>query len=215
MKNSIFKFAATLSAVLLLGALCQPETSGTNTNSTNTQANENSGPSLLVPAPNSNVNEMIVVNEAEESNENTNDVNEVEEEENTNSAEETNENVNGDEEEEEVNENVNEDEGEEEEEENGGDEEEVSAVVVTYNGSSFSPATITLTAGGTITFVNNSSRSMQISSNNHPSHTKNPELGTGPITAAGGSYSVTLAKVGTWGYHDHLNASALGTVVVQ
>lgn len=202
MKNSIFKFVATVSAVLLLGAVCQPDSTGTNVNATN--QNENTEPSLQVPAPNSNVNEMIVVNEEESS----------EDETNTNANEETNENTN-ESEEEEVNENVNTDEGEDEEEEERDDEEEVSAVVVTYNGNFFSPTSVTLEAGGKITFVNNSTRVMQVSSDNHPTHTKNPELGTGPLTAAGSTYTVTLTKVGSWGYHDHNNTSAVGKIVVE
>lgn len=197
MKNSIFRFTTILSAIVLLGAFCQKTTETI----VNVEINQNTSPSLLVPAPNSNVNEMVVVNEE---NENTNEVEVVNE--NVNEPlEQVNEPI------EVNNQNTNIPVNQNKEEE----EDKISSVVVTYNGTFFSPARVTVSSGGTVTFVNNSSRTMQVSSDNHPTHTKNPELGSGPFTASGASYTVTLNKVGTWGYHDHLNPAALGTVIVQ
>lgn len=86
-------------------------------------------------------------------------------------------------------------------------------VTVTYT-SSFSPATVTINAGDTVKFVNNSSRDIQPSSDNHPSHTIYPEF-EAPDIPPGGSWSFTFTKLGTWGYHDHNFSSKTGTVVVR
>lgn len=86
-------------------------------------------------------------------------------------------------------------------------------VTVTYT-SSFSPSTVTINAGDTVKFVNDSNRDIQPSSDNHPSHTIYPEF-EAPDIPPGSSWSFTFTKLGTWGYHDHNLASKTGTVVVQ
>jgi len=96
---------------------------------------------------------------------------------------------------------------------------------VTYNGSSFSPSTVTIAKGGTVTFTSTGSN-MWVASDPHPTHqgysgtTRSQHC---PDTAGtafdqcapGGSYSFTFQKTGSWGYHDHLNDNVGGTVIVQ
>ncbi|HSX15000.1 MAG TPA: cupredoxin domain-containing protein [Candidatus Saccharimonadales bacterium] len=89
-----------------------------------------------------------------------------------------------------------------------------SAATITYTGSGFSPNTITVKAGDTITIMNASSRSLQLDSNPHPAHTDNTELNVGAV-AAGQSATFTISKTGTWGYHNHLEASQTGSITVQ
>ena len=89
-----------------------------------------------------------------------------------------------------------------------------SEVTITYSGNSFSPATLTVKAGTTVTIVNESSSQMQFSSNDHPVHSDNPELNAAAI-GAGQSTTITPSSTGTWGYHDHLNESVTGTLVVE
>jgi len=99
-------------------------------------------------------------------------------------------------------------------------------VEVDYTNSGFSPTSVSINLGDTVNFVNKSSESMWIGSNNHPSHT----LYSGttlrehcPDTAGtafdqcgtGDTYSFTFEKVGTWGYHNHRDASMLGTIIVK
>lgn len=82
---------------------------------------------------------------------------------------------------------------------------------VDYDGSTFSPATITVKVGTTVMFVDKSGSGMWVASSPHPTHTDLPgfdQLGQGT------SYSYTFAKVGTWGYHNHFNTSVRGTVIV-
>lgn len=104
-------------------------------------------------------------------------------------------------------------------------------VTVTYTDSGFSPASVTVPAGTTVTFVNNTSHAMWVGSDEHPTHThydqtaKNAHCiadyaGAKPFDqctagTAGTSWSFTFDKAGTWAYHDHVNAGARGTVVVN
>jgi len=96
---------------------------------------------------------------------------------------------------------------------------------VTYSGSSFSPQEVTIKKGGTVTWKNASGANMWVASAQHPTHivysgTSRTEHCPDTSRTAfdqcvgGGDYSFTFAKTGTWGYHDHLNPSAFGKIVV-
>lgn len=86
---------------------------------------------------------------------------------------------------------------------------------VSYTGSGFTPSTITVEAGITVTFVNNSSKSMWVASDAHPSH--KDLLGFDQLKGSGNgtSYTYTFKKAGEWSYHNHLSAGQRGTVVVK
>jgi plastocyanin len=85
---------------------------------------------------------------------------------------------------------------------------------ITYGDSGFSPSTVTVHSGDTISIKNDSSRSMQFDSDPHPIHTDDPELNVGAVTP-GESMSFTVSQKGTHGYHNHLNPSDKGTIVVE
>ena len=87
-------------------------------------------------------------------------------------------------------------------------------VTVNYTSSGFNPATVTIKKGTKVTFVNNSSSSMQPASAPHPSHTDYPAFDPKTAIKAGQSWTFTFDKVGSWKYHDHLNPTRFGTVVV-
>jgi len=103
------------------------------------------------------------------------------------------------------------------------------SATVTYGANGFSPSTVTVAKGGTVTFVAAAGADeMWIASNPHPIH--NAYDGTtlsqhcaqgysGPAPfdqcSAGTSFSFTFNQAGTWGYHNHGNHSDTGTVVVQ
>ena len=89
-----------------------------------------------------------------------------------------------------------------------------STAVITYTDDGFSPGTVTVKAGSKFTIRNNSSHVLQFDSNPHPAHTDNPELNIGTI-APGKSVAVTLTKTGSFGYHNHLNSSDTGIIIVQ
>src|SRR3972149_12236577 len=90
----------------------------------------------------------------------------------------------------------------------------VSGNLITYTDSGFSPAQVSVKAGDTVTFKNDSATSVQVNSAPHPAHTQFPELNIGSI-AAGESKSVTFTTAGTKKYHNHLNPSQNGTIVVE
>lgn len=86
---------------------------------------------------------------------------------------------------------------------------------VTYTETGFSPATLTIKNGDTVTFKNNSARTFWPASNDHPSHTIYPEFDPKQTIAAGSSWSFTFTKTGSWKYHDHRAANLGGVVIVQ
>jgi plastocyanin len=89
-----------------------------------------------------------------------------------------------------------------------------SGATITYSDSGFSPSTLSVKSGTTITIKNTSSRDIQFDSNPHPAHTDDTELNVG-IVSPGQSITFTVTKAGTNGYHNHLNPSDTGTIVVQ
>lgn len=90
-----------------------------------------------------------------------------------------------------------------------------SAVTITISDTEFSPATVTVKAGTTVTFVNNGQGLHRPASDPHPTHTDLPGFDSKRGLSTGESYSFVFDKVGTWGFHDHLNTSMTGSVVVQ
>lgn len=91
--------------------------------------------------------------------------------------------------------------------------EATSVATITYTNEGFSPSTTTVKKGATITVTNQSSADLMFSSADHPTHLLQPELNMGTLKP-GESGTITVTKVGTWGYHDHLKASEQGTIIV-
>ncbi len=99
--------------------------------------------------------------------------------------------------------------------------------VVEITASGFNPATVTVAAGGSVTWVNKDTARHWPASAVHPTHRVYPQS-TGACPAIGGSdfdackglqpdedYTFTFAERGSWKYHDHLNLQLTGTVVVE
>lgn len=95
-------------------------------------------------------------------------------------------------------------------------------VTVQYTDSGFSPASITIKKGDTVKWTNASTKNMWVASAIHPTHDVYPTTGgcLGSTfdeckgDAPGSTYSFRFDAVGTWRYHDHINASRTGTVIV-
>lgn len=95
--------------------------------------------------------------------------------------------------------------------------------IITYSLFGYSPSTLEITKGTTVTFKNSAETSMWTASGIHPTHREYPTMG-GCIGSAfdackgvakGESWSFTFDKVGTWKYHDHLLPSRTGTIMVK
>jgi plastocyanin len=103
--------------------------------------------------------------------------------------------------------------------------------VVTLTDAGFAPATVTVDAGDTVRFVNESSRGMWVGSDDHPTHTDYDGTSTREHCAdgkstngtfdqcaaidGGGSWDYMFQKSGTFGYHNHVGAANTGTVIVR
>lgn len=92
--------------------------------------------------------------------------------------------------------------------------EEPVAATITYTDDGFSPASVTVAAGTTVSVENSSSGELQFSSDDHPTHKDNPELNQAAIPS-GDTLNFVVNEPGTWGYHDHLNPTKTGTIVVE
>ena len=101
--------------------------------------------------------------------------------------------------------------------------------VVKYTASGFSPSTIIVKKGQTVTWVNESSSGMWTASAVHPTHKVYPgtdismcETQTSdsmfdacmPVSS-GQSWSFKFDVAGTWKYHNHVHSAHTGTVVVE
>jgi len=85
---------------------------------------------------------------------------------------------------------------------------------VTYTDSGYTPATVTVKKGTKVTFKNESTKSMWTASGVHPTHQLLPGFDQLKSVTKGGMYEYTFSKVGTWKYHNHVNPTDGGTVVV-
>lgn len=88
------------------------------------------------------------------------------------------------------------------------------AATITYDGSSFSPNSITVKSGDTVAIKNTSSSDVQVQSNPHPTHTDDSDLNVGLISA-GQTTTFTVTKTGSFGYHNHLDPSQQGKITIQ
>jgi plastocyanin len=91
-------------------------------------------------------------------------------------------------------------------------------VTIAYSDAGFASSRAILKNGGKITWINKSSREVKIGADPHPIHTGNREVSGGEFTLdlkPGDQKTVSVSKVGTFGYHNHLNPSDTGEIVVQ
>ncbi|MEK7662537.1 MAG: plastocyanin/azurin family copper-binding protein [Patescibacteria group bacterium] len=97
---------------------------------------------------------------------------------------------------------------------------------VMYTKNGFSPATVKIKAGQSVTFVNQSGGRMWVASDPHPTHEKYsgttrsahcPDTANGAFDqcANGESYTFTFAKNGTWKYHNHALNGDTGAIIVE
>lgn len=91
----------------------------------------------------------------------------------------------------------------------------LAAATVIYTDEGFSPNTVEISNGDTVLFINKSSRPMWVASDLHPAHNVLPTFDQFGTSAFGESYSYTFDRFGEWRYHDHVNASEVGVIIVN
>lgn len=89
---------------------------------------------------------------------------------------------------------------------------------VTHKDGEFTPNCLQISQGTTVTWVNNGENDIQIGADPHPVHSGNKEVSGGEyvLTLGPGEVAtVTFEKTGKSAYHDHLNSSAGGAIIVE
>jgi plastocyanin len=97
-----------------------------------------------------------------------------------------------------------------------------------FTGSEFEPAELVVEQGDTVTWVSNSSTSMWVASDQHPTHTEyegstlREHCQNGDQTSQafdqcsqGEEFSFTFEKTGEWSYHNHQPFASGGTITVR
>jgi plastocyanin len=93
------------------------------------------------------------------------------------------------------------------------DTEDAETTTIVFSNDGFKPDTYTVKVGQQVKVTNNSNQPLQFSSDDHPAHTDEAELNL-PVLEPGKSATFTPTQVGTWGFHDHLDAQYTGTLEV-
>lgn len=99
----------------------------------------------------------------------------------------------------------------------------IAAKVVEIGADGFSPATLTIKQGETVQFINKDAQPHWPASAVHPTHTAYPETGgcigskfdACAVLKQNETFNFTFNQIGTWKYHDHLNPSLKGTIIVE
>ncbi|MBI2577597.1 MAG: hypothetical protein HYV77_02000 [Candidatus Wildermuthbacteria bacterium] len=100
---------------------------------------------------------------------------------------------------------------------------------VTYSDSGYSPSELRIKAGDTVMFKNESSIEMWTASAMHPSHKMYPNTDIVKCSSAvpgtmfdmckgmskGSEWSFKFTEKGAWGYHNHMNASHFGKIIIE
>lgn len=86
---------------------------------------------------------------------------------------------------------------------------------ISITDAGFTPTSITVAEGSTVTFVNNGQASHWPASDIHPTHQLLPGFDAKRGLATGESYSFTFSTTGTFSCHDHLNPTLKCTITVE
>lgn len=79
----------------------------------------------------------------------------------------------------------------------------------------FIPATLSVPKGSRVTWINKDSKPHRVASNPHPDHNGLKGFDALDIIGPDGRYSFIFDAVGSFGYHDHLNPTVNGTIIVK
>lgn len=86
---------------------------------------------------------------------------------------------------------------------------------VRYTDSGFEPKELSVPLGTMVHFINESTNDMWVASNEHPGHTDLPTFDQFGFGKTGEQYVYAFDQAGAWRYHDHLNPTAEGVIIVE
>lgn len=86
---------------------------------------------------------------------------------------------------------------------------------VIYDGTKFSPASLSIKTGDVVIFKNSSQSDFWPASDPHPAHTNYPDFDAKKPIPPGGTFQFKFMKSGTWGYHNHLQPAVTGVIKVN
>ena len=90
----------------------------------------------------------------------------------------------------------------------------VSSLVLVQDGK-FNPQVLTVKKGTEVTWVNKDTEPCWVASDPHPIHNGYPGFDAGKGMIQDETYKFTFQKTGTFGYHDHLNITNTGKIIVE
>jgi plastocyanin len=85
---------------------------------------------------------------------------------------------------------------------------------ITLTQDGFAPQTVTIKAGEKVVWTNNSGDVATVNSSKHPTHQDYPPLNLGQFQD-GEKLELVFDKPGTYMYHDHLNPTRFGKIIVE
>ena len=88
------------------------------------------------------------------------------------------------------------------------------AATITYTGKGFEPNLDTISANNMVRIRNRSIRVLQFVSDPYEQHTYNPELNIGVLNP-GENKTFYVSQKGRWGYHNALDPTEVGSLIVQ
>ncbi|MDP9478057.1 MAG: cupredoxin domain-containing protein, partial [Actinomycetota bacterium] len=94
-------------------------------------------------------------------------------------------------------------------------EEDGGGVVVHLTDEGFEPRSVEVVAGKTVVFENVDDEGHWPASDDHPTHEVYPAFDPKKPIQPGTSWSVNLDRPGGWKYHDHMNPTLTGEIVVK
>lgn len=97
----------------------------------------------------------------------------------------------------------------------GGEGSDVQVHEIVYDGTKFTPSRLEIKVNDYVFFKNSSQVDFWPASASHPDHSEYPEFDAKKAIAPGKTFKFQFAKVGNWGFHDHLNPEAIGLVEVK
>jgi len=92
---------------------------------------------------------------------------------------------------------------------------EPKTVIVKYTAFGFMPDPMIINMGDTVQFINDTEDPLQIASDPHPIHTDTPGLDSRTPLEKGESYQFTFNKRGETNYHNHLQPTEGGSIIIR